>query len=189
MIMTLAETRTLHTRDGLALTARRLRHGDAGALQQFNRELSEPSRRWFLPHPYDDDTLRRALERSEAGDDLVLGLFDGPRIVGYFFLWYVRRRVPLLGIGLVDGFQGQGLGRPLLELLIEQGREAGGEAIELTTMLDNDRAYALYEKCGFVHFKDVENLQGNGQWVVERAMIYRLRPDAQPMNEPHQPPV
>lgn len=188
-MMALEDKRTLRTRTGLALTARRLCRRDAAALQQFNRELSGPSRRWFLPHPYDDDTVSRALQRSQAGEDLTLGLFDGSRMVGYFFLWYVRRRVPLLGVGLVDDFQAQGLGRPLMELLIEQGREAGCEAIELTTMLDNERAYALYEKCGFVHFRDVRNLQGNGQWVIERAMIYRIRPDAQPMTEPHQPPV
>ncbi len=185
----LDETRLVRTRDGKALTARRLRSGDAAALRQFNEDLSAPSRRWFLPHPYDAATIARVLARSEAGDDLTLGLFDGGRLAGYFFLWYIRRRVPLLGIGLVDAFQGQGLGRPMMELLLEQGREAGCEAVELTTMMDNDRAYALYRKVGFEHFKDVENLQGTGEWVVERAMIYRFVPGAAPMQEPHRPPV
>jgi RimJ/RimL family protein N-acetyltransferase len=188
-MLTLDEAQALTCRDSRRLTVRRLRTADAEALQRFNRELSEPSRRWFLPHPYDDETVGRVLQRSEAGEDLTLGLFDGLRLVGYFFLWYVRRRVPLLGIGLVDDLQGQGLGRPMLELLIAQARAAGCEAIELTTMLDNDRAFALYRKVGFEHFKDVENLQGNGEWVVERAMIYRLQPHAVPMQEPHRPPV
>jgi RimJ/RimL family protein N-acetyltransferase len=188
-MLTLDEARILPCRDPRRLAVRRLRRADAAALQRFNLELSEPSRRWFLPHPYDDSTVGRALARSEAGEDLTLGLFDGPRLVGYFFLWYVGRRVPLLGIGLVDDLQGLGLARPMLELLIAQAREAGCEAIELTTMLDNDRAFALYRKLGFEHFKDVENLQGNGEWVVERAMIYRLRPGAEPMQEPHRPPV
>ncbi len=188
-MLTCDETRALPQRAGAPLTVRRLRAGDGPALQRFDRELSAPSRRWFLPHPYDDATVARVLARSEAGEDLTLGLFDGPRLVGYFFLWYARRRVPLLGIGLVDDLQGHGLGRPLMELLIAQAREAGCAAIELTTMLDNDRAFALYRKVGFEHFKDVENLQGNGEWVVERAMIYRLQPDAAPMQEPHRPPV
>ena len=184
-----AETRTLKARDGTPFRARRLGHADAAALQRFNDELSAPSRRWFLPHPYDAATVAHVLRRSEAGDDLVLGLFDGARLVGYFFLWYAHRRVPLLGIGLVDDLHGRGLGRPMLELLLEEGRAAGCEAIELTTMTDNERAHALYLKVGFEHFKDVENLQGNGQWVIERAMIYRFRPDAAPMAEPHRPPV
>ena len=183
------EQRTLTTRDGLVLACRRLQHRDAAALRRFNDELSPPSRRWFLPHPYDPQTLRRALERSVNGEDLLLGLFDGQRLVGYFFLWYATHRVPLLGIGLLDAYQGRGLGRPMMRLLIEEARSLGAEAIELTTMMDNDRAYALYEKVGFEHIGDVENLQGNGEWVVERAMIYRLVPGAQPMSEPHQPPV
>lgn len=188
-MLTLDEARTLTCRDPRRFSVRRLRQADAAALQRFNRELSAPSRRWFLPHPYDDATVARVLQRSEAGEDLTLGLFDGPRLVGYFFLWYVTRRVPLLGIGLVDDLQGLGLARPMMELLVAQAREAGCEAIELTTMLDNDRAFALYGKLGFEHFKDVENLQGNGEWVVERAMICRLKPDAAPMQEPHRPPV
>jgi len=188
-MLSLEATRTLQTKSGKSLLERRLRYGDGVALQRFNQELSGPSRRWFLPHPYDDETVVRVLARSESGEDLTLGLFDGPRLVGYFFLWYVRRRVPLLGIGLVDDQQGQGLGRPMMEMLIEQGRAAGCEAIELTTMVDNERAYSLYLKVGFEHFKDVENLQGNGQWVVERAMIYRILPGAAPMQGPHRPPV
>lgn len=188
-MLTRDATRTLRNRSGKPFLARRLGQGDAAALKQFNEELSGPSRRWFLPHPYDDATVARVLARSEAGEDLTLGLFDGARLVGYFFLWYVRGRVPLLGIGLTDDQQGQGLGRPLMEMLIEQGREAGCEAIELTTMLDNERAFSLYRKVGFEHFRDVDNLQGNGQWVVERAMIYRIAPGAEPMQEPHRPPV
>lgn len=188
-MLTLEQSVFLPCRDPERFRVRRLREGDAAALQRFDRELSAPSRRWFLPHPYDEGTLARALQRSEAGEDLLLGLFDVRRLVGFFFLWYVRRRVPLLGIGLVDDLQGYGLGRPMMELLIAQAREAGCEAIELTTMLDNERAFALYRKAGFEHFGDVENLQGNGEWVVEHAMIYRLQPGAAPMREAHRPPV
>lgn len=187
--MTRRETREFTTRDGVILVARRLVPEDENALKRFNADLSEPSRRWFLPHPYDDATVAKALQRSLDGQDLLLGLFHGDRMVGYFFLWYATRRVPLLGIGLVDDFQGRGLARPMMTLLIEEATKLGCEAIELTTMMDNDRAYALYEKMGFEHFKDIKNLQGNGQWVVERAMIYRIVPDAKPMTESHQPPV
>jgi RimJ/RimL family protein N-acetyltransferase len=189
MALKLETVTHIETRDGEKLAVRRLRKSDAEALKRFNRELTPPSRRWFLPHPYDDNTVTKALQRSEQGRDLTLGLFDGSRIVGYFFLWYFDRPVPLLGIGLVDDFHGRGLARPMMNLLIREAEKAGKDAIELTTMMDNERAYALYEKVGFEHYKDVENLQGNGQWVVERAMIYRIKPDAQPMTEPHQPPV
>ena len=187
--MELDEIVELRAKDGAAHTVRRLLGTDAEALKRFNDELSIPSRRFFLPHPYDDDTLSLALKRSEAGEDLLLGLFDGDRIIGYFFLWYYTRPIPLLGIGLVDDFHGRGLGREMMRFLIDEATSAGCDGIELTTMTDNDGAFRLYRKLGFEHYKDVENLQGTGEWVVERAMFYRIKPDAQPGSESHQPPV
>ncbi len=180
---------TWTTRDGVELAVRRLVAGDRAALQTFNRELSAASRRLFLPHAYDDATVAKALARSEAGEDLLLGLFAGERQVGYFFLWYFTRPVPLLGIGLLDDFQGRGLGRPMMELLLAAARESDRDGVELTTCLDNERAFALYRKVGFEYYADVKNRQGDGIWVTERAMFYRIRPGAQPMTEPHQPPV
>ena len=78
------------TRDGKALGVRNLARRDQAALQAFNGALSTESRRRFLPHAYDDATVDRALGRAEAGDDFVLGAFDGERLVGYFFLWRAR---------------------------------------------------------------------------------------------------
>ena len=177
------------TRDGAPLVARRLNRGDRAALQDFFCGLSAKSLRWFQAHALDDETVTKALIRSENGEDLTLGLFEGTRIKGYFFLWYFRERTPLLGIGLADGFQGRGLGRKLTTFLIEIARKNGAAGIELTTMQDNDRAFALYERVGFKFYKDVENLQGDGNIVIERAMFYPIEPDAKPMEKAHEPPV
>ncbi len=187
--MRLDESVTLTTRDGLALVARRLSAADAEVLRQFNADLSPPSRRRFLPHAYDPATIAAALARSESGADLLVGLFDGDRMIGYFFLWYYTRRVPLLGIGLVDAYQGRGLGEPMLRLLIDQAQAAGREGVALTTMPDNHRAYALYEKVGFQYHGDVENVTGDGRVVTERAMFYEITPGAAPYDGPHEPPV
>lgn len=177
------------TRDGCSLTVRRLQSGDEAALSRFYAELSPASRGMFMAHALDNDTLAKVTARSEAGDDLVLGLFDGQRMVGYFFLWYYRERVPLLGIGMLDEYQGRGLGRQMMELLIAAARENGNEGIELTTQQENDRAFALYRKVGFEYYGDVENLQGEGKIVVERAMFYCIKSGALPMDKPHAPPV
>lgn len=175
--------------DGTRLPVRPLEHADAAALRRFNEELSPESRRRFLPHAYDDATVAAILRRAEDGDDLVLGVFDGERLVGYFFLWYFRQRVPLLGIGLLDAYQSRGLGRQMMAILIDAARDAGREGVELTTMLDNDRAFALYQKMGFRYIGDVENEQGEGQVVIERAMFLELVPGGRPMEGPHRPPV
>ncbi|MCG3147008.1 MAG: hypothetical protein PCFJNLEI_00444 [Verrucomicrobiae bacterium] len=158
-------------------------------MQAFNAALLPETRIRFYPHAYDDATVGKYIARSEAGEDLNFVLWDGLRIVGYFFLWYYRQRVPLLGIGLLDELHGLGLGRQLMKILIAAARGNGNEGIELTTFLDNHRAFALYEKMGFRYLGNVENLTGDGRVVIERAMFLALKPGAQPMTGPHQPPV
>jgi len=187
--MDLGSTLAVSTNDGQTLTVRRLVNTDGAALQRFDRDLSAETRRRFLPHGYDDDTVRKALARSERGDDYILGMFDGVRLVGYFFLWYARDRVPLLGVGLLDEFQHRGLGRRMMGLLIEEAKSTGREGIELTTMQDNDNAFALYRKMGFEYLGDVDNQTGDGTIVVERAMFYRIKDGAAPMDKAHAPPV
>ncbi len=192
--LTLDATLILHGRDGRAFAARRLRRSDRIALQAFNTALGATARARFFPHAYDDQTVDRLLQRSEAGEDLTLGLFDSAadaspaRIAGYFFLWYFRERVPLLGIGLLDACQGLGLGTALVRLLLDQARARGCEGVELTTLPDNGRAFALYEKCGFRHYADVPNLDGSGRTIVERAMFCEIVPGARTLDKPHAPP-
>ena len=183
------ETRaTIETRSGEELIVRRLRADDGSALQAFNAGLSERSRYFFLPHSYTDSSVARRVERAEQGLDLCYVVLAGGRIVGYFFLWNCRERVPLLGIGVTDDYQGQGLGRQMMEILIADAREADRDGIELTTRLDNDRAFSLYQKCGFRYIGDVENVDGNGDVVVERGMFLPLKRGARPMDGPHKPP-
>ena len=187
--MRIDDTTPLRTRDGVTLTSRRLVAGDIAALKRFYDDLTPRSRAFFLAHGLDRATLRKVTDRSEAGDDLVLGLFEDTRMVGYFFLWYFNNPVPLLGIGLSDAFHGRGLGKQMLQLLISEAAEHGCEGVELTTQMDNDRAFALYKAVGFEHYGDVENLQGDGTVERERAMFYRIAPDATPGDPPHAPPV
>ena len=179
----------LCARDGQVLRVRRLMPGDEGALQAFNAALSEDSRFKFLPHRYDDATVARCLARSQAGEDLLLGVWDGDALLGYFFLWYFRSRVPLLGIGLRDAYQGRGLGLQMMEILTSAARANGSEGIELTTMRHNHNAFALYQKAGFRYYADVENVVGDGRIEIERAMFYEIKPGALPREGRHEAPV
>ncbi len=179
----------LVARDGRRFPVRRIRPGDQAALRAFNEALSPRTRHLFLPHQYDDATLDRVVRRSRDGDDVVFGAWDNDVLVGYYFLWYATRPVCLLGIGFADCCQGQGLGRQAMQHLIAIARDTGRAGIELTTDLTNHRAYALYESCGFRFLRNVENQVGDGSIRVERAMFLPLQPGAEPMTEPHAPPV
>lgn len=171
------------------LDVRELNRTDSKSLREFDEGLSERSHRLFFPHKYDDDTLRKVLMRAESGEDFVRGAFDGSRLIGYFFLWYFEEPVPLLGIGITDEFHRLGLGTQMMTILMDKARRAAKGGIELTTMQDNDAAFALYQKMGFIHFRNVENVIGDGTVVIERAMFFTIVPGAKPMEREHRPPV
>lgn len=162
--------------------------GDVAALQRFNASLSEATRTVFLPHAYDDATVRRFIERNRRGEDRSYLLKAGPEVVGYFFLWEFKHPVPILGIGLADAWQGLGLGEAMLRRLIEDAREAGRDAIELTTVPTNARAFRLYQRVGFTHIGDVDNVAGDGRVGREHRMFLALKSEARPSERSFKPP-
>lgn len=179
---------TLLARNGTALTVARIAETDVAALQRFNAGLSAATRAVFLPHAYDEATLARAVERDRRGEDRTYVLRCGGEIAGYFFLWEFDRRVPLLGLGLADAWQGQGLGAPMLRQLIDDARAAGCDAVELTTVLTNERAARLYARAGFEPVGIVENIAGDGRVVREQRMFLGLKPGVRPLERIFQPP-
>lgn len=164
----------INSREGDEFIIRRLLKSDRRGLQEFGNSLSKQSTATFLPHSYDDDTVNAFLERSETGKDLTLGLFSNDKMVAYFFLWYYTNPIPLLGIGILDEYQGKGFGKKLIQFLIDAARRTNRDGIELTTLPDNHRAYTLYEQVGFRHYADVNNLAGDGRVVTERAMFLQF---------------
>lgn len=56
----------------------------------------------------------------------------------------------VLGMGLLEGWRGQGLGRRLAERALAKSAATGLERVQLEVYADNARAIALYEKLCFV---------------------------------------
>ena len=180
---------TFTTRSGTTLEGHLLTASDLEGLQRFNADLSDFSRGVFLPHAYDLETLSRYAERNRAGKDRAFVLYRGEELVGYYFLWDFDQPAPVLGIGLADAWQGQGLGRLMLRHLIEEARRAGRDAIELTTGLGNERAFRLYRRVGFELVGEVDNVAGDGRIVRERRMFLPLKPGVQPVERSFEPPT
>ena len=178
--MKLDDIACLAIRPNKTLPVRRLRPADRDALRQFGTSLSPETTARFLPHLYDDATLDPLLKRSESGEDLTLGAFHGGEIVGYFFLHHFKKPFPLLGIGIRDDFQGCGLGRQMILLLIDEAVKNGNDGIDLTTLPTNDRAFNLYLSVGFHHIGFVENPLADGGVTIERALRYIINPQAEP---------
>lgn len=59
------------------------------------------------------------------------------------------RHTGRVGMGIIDGYRGRGIGRRMLEAVIEHCWRVGLLRIELEVFVDNAPAIALYEKLGF----------------------------------------
>jgi putative acetyltransferase len=106
------------------------------------------------PFPSKDD-WRRRLEHPVDGDYLLLAFVDG-QIAGNAGLHPVgksprRAHARMLGIVVHSRFQGQGVGKALMQALMDLADKwLPVTRIELTVFSDNVRAIKLYERFGFV---------------------------------------
>lgn len=108
--------------------------------------------------PGECERQRKNLQAMMEGNlrqeqSLVLIAEDGESPVGILIatgsLMRRRRLSVHLIIGILAAQTGKGLGKDLMKELFEWAEVRGLHRLELTVMSHNDRAVALYKKCGF----------------------------------------
>ncbi|MGM0562938.1 MAG: ribosomal protein S18-alanine N-acetyltransferase [Pseudomonadota bacterium] len=100
------------------------------------------------------DCLSRLLDRSIPGDRgagyLMPALLCGEELLGYAVYSLVACEAHLLNITVAPEYKGRGLGRCLLDAIVEDCRGLGAEVLFLEVRPSNRPAIALYEHTGFV---------------------------------------
>lgn len=92
--------------------------------------------------------------RGNFSDSLVSGysawvLLDGTRVIGYALMMMVLDEAHLLNLSVAKAYQKQGLGRLLLEHMIEIAKKHDAANMFLEVRPSNISAIALYENIGF----------------------------------------
>jgi GNAT superfamily N-acetyltransferase len=115
----------------------------------------------------DKTTLAVCQELVQANAAIPASRFDlaawqGKQMIGWAFLEQLTTTEPQLGIGVADAWQGQGIGRTLMNGLLVKAHHYPLAMIYLIVVHDNQRAIQLYQSCGFVaydqHFDTVDQL-------------------------------
>jgi ribosomal protein S18 acetylase RimI-like enzyme len=115
----------------------------------------KPSFEEGLAFPEVQKALAAWGERS--GDTAVIATVDSrPVGAAWARLWtdedhiigYVDERTPILGVAVREGYRRQGIGRRLIEWMIQRAAEDGIPQISLSVSKDN-HALALYRALGF----------------------------------------
>ncbi|MBB1488807.1 ribosomal protein S18-alanine N-acetyltransferase [Oceanospirillum sediminis] len=92
---------------------------------------------------------RLMFELSLQREDTLLGVYIEQRLCGYAMLQKIADEWHLHNIAVNPVLQGQGIGRYLLDAIIQQAREQQLSVILLEVRESNVAARHLYEKSGF----------------------------------------
>jgi len=156
---------TVCLRNGQAAFIRLVERTDGPLLYEQMMSMSEESRRLFCPYPFDRSHAEAIA--AEAGSNRsmrLLALVDSkPAGYAYFTTNNAKRGFPMVGIGVTDEFQGMGLGRSLMDRLVEAARGRGYRGLELHVFKDNYRAQKLYLSLGFA-------FNGEADWGRQYSM-------------------
>jgi len=131
------------------IVVRNVTSEDEEKMVAYFESLGQASRDFFHPHPFDRENARRVCGSTDRQTFCVVAEHED-RIIGYaWFGMSEKSPYPMLGIGISDNAQGKGLGRILMDTLIEEARRRNHAGLRLTVYPNNDRAVRLYTNCGF----------------------------------------
>lgn len=135
------------------VTIRAVEPGDADALQALFAQPEACRQTLHLPYTDHGEWARRT-QPAAAGTHRLVAVLDG-QVVGMIGMSVEqgarRRHAASIGIGVDQRFMRRGIGRRLIEAVIElSDRWLNVQRLELTVFADNVAAIGLYEQCGFV---------------------------------------
>lgn len=120
------------------ITVREMRLSDLDQVSEIeSRTFSEP---WS----------RNGFETSlQSTDTLYLTALKGERVAGYCGLLRSFEEADITNVAVAEEFRNQGIGRNMLLVLMEKGRQAGILRFTLEVRVSNRQAIHLYETLGF----------------------------------------
>lgn len=97
--------------------------------------------------PWRPESIRRELDNPEGV--FLVGL-EGGTVAGYALSWIVVDEAHILNVAVAEDRRGRGIGRRLVERLIEESKAKGARCATLEVREGNTAAVALYKRLGFV---------------------------------------
>lgn len=175
-----------------------MKEGDEKVLLKFSNMMGDQSRKLFSPYHWGTEKQLSeylvAITRAKKKEDASFIVTDNQNNpIALLYLWGISKKfisnnksmnIPTLGICVADKYQNKGIGKAGVKFLQKVGVSLKADAIELTTVKNNDKAINLYLSCGF---KDIGILNiplgidpsttdelelKKATWRKERHMVY-----------------
>ncbi len=122
-----------------------------------------------FPHPW-----KKKFLVSELSNNLAYFYVSEEKqtkeIAGYIIFWIIEETLELHDIGVKGTFRKRGVGRRLMEKMLERAAQRGVEEMFLEVRRSNKNAIRFYEAFGFKQVGERKNYYGE---PVEDALVYK----------------
>ena len=151
---------TIHTKSGKTLTVRPPRLTDVDECMRYiNTLITEDTFILMSGNPVTRDEemnwVEGALKDVEHKQAVTLLIFDGEKLIANSSLKKRLRRVSHIGdfgITVAKEYRGQGIGKQLMNLVLEEAKKIGIQIAVLEAFGNNEIACSMYQKLGFEAF-------------------------------------
>lgn len=150
---------------------RRIDIGETQAFWNLQKQLDQETH--FMMYEPDERKYEIGKAVSQiAHVDFIIGAVEDGDLIGYLSAKigaYLRlKKTAYLVIGILKAYQGRGIGHQLFEHLEAWTHENGIHRLELTVLVTNAQAIALYQKNGFkIEGVRQESMCVDGQFIDE----------------------
>ena len=124
--------------------------GDARAIAEMSRDFIESGLGWR----YDPASIERAIRRREtvvlvASERQTYVARERPSLPGFAIMDFGDERAHLVLLAVQPALRRRGIGRRLVEWLMESAQTAGMASVHLELRADNEAARRFYRQLGF----------------------------------------
>ncbi len=95
-------------------TVRILNSNDTQLVKQLMENQNPERLKYFRPHGFDEASIRKALKNRAL---ITMGVFEGNRLVGYFFLRCFWNKKCFVGRLVDQNFEGKGIGKLMNKIM------------------------------------------------------------------------
>ncbi len=99
-------------------TFRKIQYNELAALSILINSQDSKRLAFFKPHGFDDRSLNRAVRNPSF---IMMGAFDGNKLVGYFFLRCFWNKKCFVGRLIDEPYEGKGIGRVMNQIMYNIG--------------------------------------------------------------------
>jgi [ribosomal protein S18]-alanine N-acetyltransferase len=135
-----------------------MRVADLDAVMEIERRsFSEPWTPGLFLHELKIPFSKTVLVRLQS---------DSGELAGYICRWLVGDEVHILNLAVHPNCRKSGIGRALVQLVLEEAEERHASIITLEVRRENAAAFALYHSLGFTERGVRRNYYGHGQDAI-----------------------